>query len=121
MQLTYAADVCSEQNCAAGYVTAGLKCDSNAVACGTASFTQTSNNGATCAHYVLPSLILDLGVGKETRVDMYRFATTTLDPSFNYEPSQWVLEGILTSPDVCSRMLTYAHVCSRMLTYAHVS
>ena len=83
----------SEQNCAAGYATAGQKCDSNAVACGTDSFKQESKNGATCAAYVLPSLILDLGVGKERRVDKYRFATTTLDSSFNYEPNHWVLEG----------------------------
>jgi hypothetical protein len=114
--LTYAPDVCSEQNCGAGYVTGGLKCDSNAVACGTASLTQTSNNGATCAHYVLPSLILDLGVGKETRVDMYRFATTTLDPSFNYEPSQWVLEGIRSYPHLSSPILAYPHLSSRTLT-----
>jgi hypothetical protein len=27
------------------------------------------------------------------RIDKYRFATTTLDSSFNYEPIRWMLEG----------------------------
>jgi hypothetical protein len=57
----------SEQNCGAGYVTAGLKCDSNAATCGTESFTQRSNSGTTCAAFVLPSLVLDLGAGKSKR------------------------------------------------------
>ena len=27
------------------------------------------------------------------RIDKYRFATTTLDSAFNYEPLRWMLEG----------------------------
>ena len=57
----------SEQNCGAGYVTAGQKCDSNAATCGTESFYQRSNAGQQCARFVLPSLVLDLGAGKTKR------------------------------------------------------
>ena len=95
---TFAIDDCpsapgSEQNCGAGYATAGQKCSANSVACNTDSFYQRSNNGTACAQYVLPPLVLDLGVGNAKRVDHYRFATTTLDSSYNYEPTRWFLEG----------------------------
>ena len=89
----------SEQNAGANhgteanYVTGGQKIDSNAATCNTNSFKQESFNGGTCAAHTLASLILDLGVGAAKRVDKYRFATTTLDSSLNYEPVRWVLEG----------------------------
>jgi len=69
----------------------GQYCDSNSVSCGSSSFYEQSNNGATCDYYELTPLILDLGSAK--RVDKYRFATTSLSSAYGYEPVRWMFEG----------------------------